>query len=343
MWVCPPLSFVPALLHLIHPGFNRLVLMKLLASLFLAAATAAAACDDDKPTIIIGVAQQSSKKPAGEYIAASYVKWLETAGARVVPIPYHMDEDALRERLEQLNGLVFPGGSAGLTATGRAMYALAKEFNDDGIYFPLWGTCLGYEWMLKIESDENAILDSMDAWNISSVLAFQGDAVTESRLFGSGGDSYAALADHAYTMNNHRHGIFLDHWESTDALTAAFNVLATSDDREGATYVAAIEGTAYPFYGVQFHPEKNEFERGVRPNGQPYEAIDHSDEAISIARDLAAFFVAEASKNNRTWTLETPPDWINDYPTTTAKAPGFELAYMFPSSTESLEDEDEDE
>ncbi|CAN0497150.1 unnamed protein product, partial [Ectocarpus sp. 8 AP-2014] len=26
----------------------------------------------------------------------------------------------------------------------------AKELNDDGDFFPVWGTCLGWEWMAQV-------------------------------------------------------------------------------------------------------------------------------------------------------------------------------------------------
>lgn len=39
-----------------------------------------------------------------------------------------------------------------------------------------------------------------------------------------------------------------------------YNVLATSFDKNGLEYISAIEDKNYPFYGVQFHPEKNVYE-----------------------------------------------------------------------------------
>ncbi|KAG6961181.1 hypothetical protein JG688_00009235 [Phytophthora aleatoria] len=50
----------------------------------------------------------------GEYIAASYVKWVESAGGRVVPIPYNAPKAYLEQLLPQINGLLFPGGAATL-------------------------------------------------------------------------------------------------------------------------------------------------------------------------------------------------------------------------------------
>lgn len=49
---------------------------------------------------IIGLLTQPGEPaPVGQsYVAASYVKWLESAGARVVPILYDMTEQEVRRR-----------------------------------------------------------------------------------------------------------------------------------------------------------------------------------------------------------------------------------------------------
>lgn len=44
-----------------------------------------------------------------QYIAASYVKYIESAGARVVPISYYSTYTEIDFMLERLNGFFFPG------------------------------------------------------------------------------------------------------------------------------------------------------------------------------------------------------------------------------------------
>jgi hypothetical protein len=53
---------------------------------------------NDRP--IIGILSQPGEPaPDGSsYIAASYIKWVESAGARVVPIMYDLTEAEVRER-----------------------------------------------------------------------------------------------------------------------------------------------------------------------------------------------------------------------------------------------------
>ena len=35
-----------------------------------------------------------------------------------------------------------------------------------------------------------------------------------------------------------------------------FDVLSTNKDKKGTAFVSTIEAKKYPFYGVQWHPEK---------------------------------------------------------------------------------------
>jgi len=64
---------------------------------------------NDRP--IIGVLTQPFKGDAKKhYIVASYVKYLESAGARVVPIFYDEERAKLVTLVSKLNGLLFTGG-----------------------------------------------------------------------------------------------------------------------------------------------------------------------------------------------------------------------------------------
>jgi gamma-glutamyl hydrolase len=36
-----------------------------------------------------------------------------------------------------------------------------------------------------------------------------------------------------------------------------FRVIATNKDENGIKFISIVESKLYPFYGVQFHPEKN--------------------------------------------------------------------------------------
>lgn len=68
---------------------------------------------------IIGVLTQplsalntnTSQINASSFIPASHVKFLESGGARIVPVDYDVPQNKLYKLLDQLNGLYIPGDS----------------------------------------------------------------------------------------------------------------------------------------------------------------------------------------------------------------------------------------
>ena len=46
------------------------------------------------------------------------------------------------------------------------------QANDNGDYFPLWGTCLGFELLSVLTSGTDSVLSAVDAENISLSLDF---------------------------------------------------------------------------------------------------------------------------------------------------------------------------
>ena len=46
------------------------------------------------------------------------------------------------------------------------------QANDKGDYFPLWGTCLGFELLSVLTADNDSVISPVDAENISLPLTF---------------------------------------------------------------------------------------------------------------------------------------------------------------------------
>lgn len=65
-----------------------------------------------------------------------------------------------------INGIIFPGGDAAFAASddtdklflSNAVYLInkAKNATDNGDFFPIWGTCLGFQLISYIESGFDA-------------------------------------------------------------------------------------------------------------------------------------------------------------------------------------------
>lgn len=67
-------------------------------------------------------------------------------------------------------------------------------------------------------------------------------------------------------------------------------MLSLNHDRNGTEFISSLESVDYPFYGVQFHPEKNAYEWKIGTR------IPHSKEAVVITQYFADFFVNEGAR-----------------------------------------------
>ena len=67
----------------------------------------------------------------------------------MVPIILGEDEDIINEKLSKLNGVLFPGGGGGYIGLGKYVFDKLLDLNKNGTYYPLWGTCLGFEYFLE--------------------------------------------------------------------------------------------------------------------------------------------------------------------------------------------------
>ncbi|KOM43175.1 hypothetical protein LR48_Vigan05g077900 [Vigna angularis] len=104
-----------------------------------------------------GSSGRLSNSSGVSHIAASYVKFVESGGARVIPLLYNESPESLKTKLSLTNGLLLTGGSA---ASGPYLEALqflfqaALERNDGGDHFPVLGLNLGGNLLIKIVADE---------------------------------------------------------------------------------------------------------------------------------------------------------------------------------------------
>jgi gamma-glutamyl hydrolase len=104
------------------------------------------------------------------------------------------------------------GGGAEFPAQAQYVFDKIVAANKAGDYIPLWGTCMGFQWLLISASRDQSILDpqsgQMDAYNISLPLEFT-DAAPASRLFSAASkEVYDILGTQSVTMNNHHYGIW---------------------------------------------------------------------------------------------------------------------------------------
>ncbi|XP_069702027.1 gamma-glutamyl hydrolase-like [Periplaneta americana] len=286
---------------------------------------------------IIGVLAEEFRQRHGHetkqssYIAASYVKFLEGAGARVVPVMINETKDYYRHIVDKVNGILLPGGATYFNATdgyaeaGGELYHLAVEKNKQGDYFPIWGTCLGFELLTYLAANKVEHRTRCLSYNEASPLWFRGN-ISASRMFKNAPyDIIGILAKENVTANFHHFCLTMETMRRLN-LTIDWQFMTFNEDSYGMEYISTLEHRSYPFYGVQFHPEKNmyEWKQGkIHP---------HFAEAVRVSQFFANFFVNEARKNNHKFDneMEERKHLIYNYPLVyTGNLTVFEQCYVF--------------
>lgn len=263
------------------------------------------------------------------YIAASYVKYIESAGARVLPIRLDLSDAQYETLFRSINGVLFPGGGANLTHSGyshvaKIFFNKAIESYDNGDYFPVWGTCLGLEELSILVSNDN-LLTLTNTSSVKLPLNFTRDP-RQSRMFRNFPDELLnSLASEKLTANFHKWSLSVKNFTENEKLKKFFNILTINTDGK-TEFISSMEGYKYPIYAVQWHPEKAPFE------WKRLEGISHAPNAVKTSFYLAKFLISEAQKNDHHFEneLEETESLIYQFfPVYTGNISSFQQAYMF--------------
>ena len=108
------------------------------------------------------------------------------------------------------------------------------------------------------------------------------------------------------TYNHHQSGITPEEFLADKGLTDMFVITSTNVDLNGRHFVSSMEALdldKYPFYGVQWHPEKNAYEYGTVPGtDHPWaNNINHHPNGIYVCAAMAEVFISEARKNEHVY------------------------------------------
>jgi gamma-glutamyl hydrolase len=201
---------------------------------------------EQKPRVGIITMPPNNVPGAASYIPMSVIDWFRNAGIQVVPISYRLRPRDVPATLQHLNGLFLQGGPNYVKSYMRLVshfLKAARTANANGDYFPVWGTCHGFQLLLK-EFGAPWPLTSFDSMTWSAPLRLR-----------EPGRMHIPESAKLSVEFSHQCGITVPLFEATPALRDPFRILATAVDRRGQEYIAAIEHKEQPFYGVQFHPE----------------------------------------------------------------------------------------
>lgn len=196
-----------------------------------------------------------------EWITENNVRWFTERGIDIVPIPYRTKRPEIYMR--KVHGLYLQGGPGydlRYMATIKKIFELAIQANRRSEYFPIWGTCHGFQSLLIAAGNMNldgSQLDGFDSNNFYKThLNITVAAKKTSKLLRSFSDDFLDYITHddPILFLNQR-GLTPRHFYANRLLPSVFQLVATAHDRNGKSECAIIEGRQYPFYGTQFHSE----------------------------------------------------------------------------------------
>ncbi|CAE7900309.1 gghA [Symbiodinium sp. KB8] len=274
--------------------------------------------------------QSCGSSSSCEALPASYVRFIESAGGEVVPVRSTTSDAEMAELLRSLNGFLFTGGQD-LDPPPAALRVLehSRRMFEAGQTFPVWGTCLGFEWLVAAMSPKS-LTPTFRAENVNLPVHLLPDAAT-SRLFAEAPTRVLkALEFQNVAFNSHHRGVSPAEFLRPELKD--LKVLGTSFDEDGQEFASVIEGAAgLPWFGVQFHPEKNAFEHGLLPDGQPATAAKHGPDAIATTQFFANFFVQQARLSSQSFKSEAEEAsrLIYGHQTSRVFQPYFDEVYLF--------------
>lgn len=226
----------------------------------------------------------------------------------MVPLPFDMAPEAFDRMLAKVNGALITGGETPLQSlaspymrASSRLYEHSLARHAEGEVWPLWGTCMGMQVLSILGAGDPSVLltRAYDSEGLMLPLSLT-PAAASSRLLCSSclrGDALAILETKDSTANYHHDGVPPDAFAPGTRLGDAFAVLSTNVDRRGRAFASTIEARGgAPVWGVQWHPERPQFDWTQGTGGTyPY----HDADSIAAMFAVSTWLVGMAGRNSR--------------------------------------------
>jgi len=181
------------------------------------------------PTIgVLSVPMQQAGSPCDTETAGAgagsscftsfYFHWLQSTGARAVILPVDADLATLDALLDSVNGVLFTGGSLEnltwsnpyMVAAGH-IYKRVLEKNGNGTFFPLHGTCQGFQVLMLLTSQDQSVLqyNAFDSEDLVMPLDISVRSLGALAKGAAGLQSKRSGSPHCHTTPTPQHAPFL--------------------------------------------------------------------------------------------------------------------------------------
>lgn len=227
------------------------------------------------------------------YMYTSYAKWIEQSEMRWIPISVFEPTNMILEKLKKVNGMLLTGGNEVMGSKNLpSLYAsvvkmiinYSIEQSNAETIFPVFGICMGFESLMVALSNYEMQLEKVSNENQSLSLKFTpSSSETFLNLYFSPKQLEAADQEKIFFFH-HRDGFSMNQVNKSNYVAQNLKVLATTITSQNQEILAIFQHQYYPFIGVQFHPEKTQFEYSDNEN------ITRSEFAANINSGFSKLF-----------------------------------------------------
>lgn len=200
------------------------------------------------------------------FVPASYIKWVESGGARVVPLWIGRERLYYQQIMSKINGVLLPGGNVdksekdGYADAAEKVLDIAVEMNLRKDFFPIFGIGLGMDFMLHLSNEKKDITVNCHLSSIAASLILSQKNTKQTALYNSSSDHIKRImTQHPVAVLNAKKCYPRDVFEDSK-LAKLWIPFSYNYDQSGKMIVSSVEHDVFPFYGTLFHSEKIPFE-----------------------------------------------------------------------------------
>jgi gamma-glutamyl hydrolase len=184
-----------------------------------------------------------------------------------------------------------------------------KQQNKNGRVFPLIATCLGFENLVISENDDDPKIMrcDFDDSHKNHSIAINEDEFKKSKFWNTFEKKEVDFVfGNSVTYFTHHCGFTPEDFKKHKKLPNEYLMIGTSKNEKGVEFVSSIEHKTLPIIGNQWHPEKNQFERG-----EVYSFLDRSARSTRFLGDIVRKMVQKVRKESKN--LSEIPNFIKPY------------------------------
>lgn len=294
-----------------------------LTLILITAKTVLASSDQNVPLIAI-IMQPSSGTLNNSYfeasenfnfVPASYISYFSQTGSMPLLVPHDLSLETLERIIRDSDALFLPGGGTDLfDKSGKTtfyqdrvtwMLKLVEKINNEGKFFPVMGTCLGFQQILVAYDNNDPAIYKCDLNDNAQHPVIKGPDYSQSKIFSlfdqTRVDSVFAKGSFYY-----EHNCRITVPDFNSKLSDKFLLTGTAKTDKGEEFVTLVEHRKYPIFAQQFHPEKSQFERD-----EPVGFLDRDLLSLRFMRDYVFKFVDMVKETSRS--IDNVPDFIKSY------------------------------